>query len=192
MIEAYKKIFKKHDAEVAKRQVEIFKCAAEGEITPFDRFLAFFNGVLFGSETSRNSTSFVTGLIVLELISKGKLTYIEAFQTTDDEANFAAYPMASPFAGSGNILAYKAFVNLSEEEAATNGPISSSSIGMKSSRKTPQWAQIQLKEAILLTYFAKENVQVRDAVEFINQFSKNLTGLLGSYFMCDEEKLRGQ
>lgn len=189
------------DAIIAKRQLEIFKGDVIGEITPFDRFLAFFNAVLFGSETSRNSTSFVTGVIIVELISKGQLTYKEAFETVLDN-NYAAYPMASPSAGKGNIVGYRALLQLSQEEADTNEL--SSFIGMKSSRETPNWAQIQLKEAILLKYWSKnfsheptwnwipasEDIKANGhAVEFARRFNQNIVTLLEYYYLPHEARL---
>lgn len=191
---------KVNDATIAKRQLEIFKGSVEGEITPFDRFLAFFNAVLFGSEASRNSTSFVTGIIILELISKEQLTYVEAFETEEDKRKFAAYPMASPNAGKGNTVGYKKLIELSNDEAKRREL--SSLIGMQSSRKTPQWAQIQLKEAILLKYWSKKfgsepvwlnaSEDIRQnghAIEFARRFNESIVTLLRSYFLPDQRKL---
>lgn len=198
VIQLYKARFKTSDEFIAKRQLDVFEGSVRGDPALFDRFLAFFNAVLFGSETSRISISFVTGLIILELISKKQLTYSEAFETVEDKFLFAAYPMASPEAGAGNFIGHRALVESSEKEAETWEL--SSAIGMKSSRETPLWAQIQLKEAILLKYWSKDcdgeicwpnaSEDIRQngrAVEFARQFNQKIADLLMKYFFPNNE-----
>ena len=143
-----------NDAALAKRQLALLKGEAVDVSKIYDRFLAYFNAVLFGNESSRNSLSFTTGLMTLELISLGKLSYEEAFQSPapwkiadKSPVKYAAYPMASPYAGAGNFVSLKKLT----EATATEAKISAHSyIGMRFQRKYAQHEQIPLKEAMLM------------------------------------------
>lgn len=161
IIERIKLDSRKRDAELAIRQLNLFKGSARGPITLADRFLSFFNAVLFGSEASRNSLSFLTGILILDRIAKEQLTYMQSFQTPnkediDREVNvpFAAYPMASPYAEGNNFKGYSKLLEYSKQEEIENKL--SSSIGMKSSRQRLLWTQIHVKEAVLLKFWAKD------------------------------------
>lgn len=183
IIEQVKKVSRLKDAEIAQRQLKILKCLADGEMTPFDLFLAFFNAVLFGSEASRNSLSFLTGILVLDFITKEKLTYDDAFRQSASNKiveKYAVYPMASSYAGSKNIVAYNKLLELSEKEKQEKEL--SSRIGMQASRMRPQWLQIQLKEALLLNYWMKDMGQNFNAVDFARRFCELTVSLLREYF----------
>jgi hypothetical protein len=199
IIEKFKVYLRCSDAQLAQRQLEIFKGTASGKIGPVDLFLGYFNAVLFGSEASRNSLSFVTGLLILEVIANGELTYKEAFNSPafdlikkGEAVPYAVYPMASPFTGPGNFRVYKKLMAVSAEEEKA-GELSSD-LGMADSRKYPQFAQIQLKEALLLKYFAN-NIDHKPgwlsagaaattghAAEFARQFNQGIVLILNRYF----------
>lgn len=195
------------DAELAQRQLSLLKGSAEGPFTSIDRFLTYFNAILFGSEISRNSLSFVTGVMVLSMIGQQKLTYPQSFQSPDwpdiskkRAVSYAVYPMASPYAGEGNFKAYKKLMDISQQELAKKQL--SSEIGMKASRKRSQWAQIQIKEAILFKFWTKDwthepgglylpsttlgNGWVAEehghAVEFARRFNEGIIRWLHQYF----------
>ncbi len=166
IIETLKTDFDESDASLADRQLTLFQGSTQGPVTIPDRFLSYFNAILFGSESSRNSLSFLTGILVLDLIAHKKLTYSQSFQTPDSstilengkrkrEGNitYAVYPMASPYSGKNNFKAYKKLIDLSQKEAGEKKL--SSAIGMKASRQRPGWTQIQIKEALLFKYWAQ-------------------------------------
>jgi|GEM_PF-5580560 len=155
--------YKCTDAQLATRQLAVLKGTLE-KPTDVDRFLAFFNAVLFGSEASRNNLSYVTGLMTLDLISKGKLSYEQAFKSpdyqdmqsdSDKEINFAVYPMTSPYTGANNFLGYLTLIEATYAEEMS-GQIKSET-GMKLEREFPQWAQIPLKEALLIHFWLCED-----------------------------------
>lgn len=195
------------DAELASRQLTLLRHSAQGPFSFADRFLSYFNAILFGSEASRNSLCFVTNILILDRIAQQQLTYATSFQTPSSSAIFegrrvayAAHPMASPHAGPGNFRAYKALTDYSALER--DEMLLSSEIGMRASRERPLWTQIQVKEAILLKFWAKDWSQRPQwpgaettilegqysagsdghAVEFARLFSEKIAGLLHNNF----------
>lgn len=198
VIKIVKTKFQQTDAEMAQRQLKVLQCAVES-VVDFDRFLAYFNAVLFGSEASRNSLSFFTGILILNLIAEGKLTYEQSFQSPafqsiekNESVPYAVYPMASPYTGPKNMVAYNELVRLTKQEEKDREL--SSCIGMKTSRERLQWSQIQLKEAILLKFWADDiDHQLKwlnatsaasngHAVEFARQFNQRVVNLLNVHF----------
>lgn len=207
IIERIKQDEGKNDAQLAGRQLELLKGAVSGPVTISDRFLTFFNAILFGSEASRNSLSFVTGVLVLNMIAQKKLSYAQSFRSPDwsdisEERHvpYAVYPMASPYTGKNNFKGYQKLIERSKEEEVEMKL--SSQIGMKSSRKHYQWTQIHIKEAILLKFWTKDwdqqpgwlNVSMTklgkhwsaiddgQAIEFARQFNQAVIFLLHNYF----------
>ncbi len=160
IVELVKTKFTKTDAELAQRQLLVLHGGLE-QVNVTDPFWAFLNAVLFGAEASRNSLSFATGVMTLDLISRGRMTYDQAFKSPDyndmesaKEVNLAVYPMTSPYTGSGNFLGYLALMEATAKENETEAL--KSEIGMKLQREYPQWAQIPLKEALLIRYWLCE------------------------------------
>lgn len=207
IIELLKQDEKKSDAQLASRQLVLLKGNVTGPIAISDRFLAFFNAILFGSETSRNSLSFVTGVLVLNMIAQEKLSYVQSFKSPEwsdiaagKHVPYAVYPMASPYAGSNNFKAYQKLMESSKKEEAEMKL--SSQIGMKSSRKHSQWSQIHIKEALLFKFWTKDwdhkpgwlNASYTSlgnsgsaadhghAIEFARGFNGAVVGLLHNHF----------
>lgn len=152
------------DKNLATRQLELLNGSLQTKRSD-DYFLAYFNAILFGSEPSRIRSSFVTGLMVLELISDGKLSYKDAFLPPDRGSadKLAVYPMASTFTGPGNFKGYETLLVQTYQERSAqfdnpefteNGQVKvSSEIGMRFQREYSTWAQIPLKEAVLIKYW---------------------------------------
>lgn len=146
------------DQQIAQQQLALLRGPLPGtSSTMLDRYLAFFNAVLFGAEASRNTMSFLTSVLVLELIVAGVLTYDSAFQCPSwsdlarQSCQLAANPMSTSFSGSGNFLQYMDLLNYTEEELKSK-VVGSIEVDMTISREFPVWSQIQLKEAVLLRY----------------------------------------
>ena len=181
------------DAEIADKQLCVFqhKC---NTADPLSRFLAFFNAVLFGSESSRNSLSFMTGIITLVHIQGGRLTYSNAFKTPPYEEqadlesmSLAKYPMASPFAGSGNFKGLLELLGATAIEQSKGGL--SSQLGMTIKRKYPLWGQIANKEAILIKDWLCSSAKLfrqrgasKDPILICSAVQRALSGLFSNYF----------
>lgn len=210
VIEKFKLDLNVSDAEIAKQQLEVFRGNVKREgvvqdsVFALDLFLAYFNTILFGSESSRNSLSFITGILVLDMIAQNKLNYFECFQSPSSEdiksnrkVPYSVYPMSSPHTGAKNFKAYKLLMDYSEAEKEDFHL--SSNIGMESSRKRAKWSQIHLKEAILLKHWAKdfvkapigwinasaiklgdgyETVEHGQAIEFARRFNQAVVSML--------------
>ena len=72
-----KVVYAKKETELAKLQLQ--RLRGKGQINIIlDQWLDYFNAWLFGVEASRVNTTFVTGVMVLELIADKKMTYKEA------------------------------------------------------------------------------------------------------------------
>lgn len=103
-------------------------------------FIHFFNALIFGIESSRVNATFVTGVMTLELIQYGKLTYMSAFSNNEYGGLF---PMATLKSGSGNLAARRKLIENDEY------------VGMKLDRQYPQWLAISLKEAKIVKLWMK-------------------------------------
>jgi hypothetical protein len=192
-----------NDRVLAARQLALFQVnKALGNITPIDRFLTYFNAILFGSETSRNSLTFITSILTLNFIADGKLTYEQAFkpppyavmvQGKQASVAYAVFPMASPYTGTGNFKAYNKLLQCSQTEH--DAWQLSSTTGMGDSRMYSQLAQVHLKEAVLLKDFSSDiepkpqwlGAQAKyseqgHAVEFAKQFYQKIGFLLSDFF----------
>ncbi len=198
--QAIKSKYHLNDQELATRQLKVLQLSIEyGDNDKFiliDKFLAYFNAILFGSESSRNRLSFATGLMVLDLISENKLSYEQAFASKihKDKGNtvvqkYAVYPMASPYTGPGNFMAYIDLEKQTSQEKEQH--LLQSAIGMKDSRSHPQKSQIQLKEALLLKAWflpcCKEGEL--DTVSTSRYFQEHILHLLCKYFPILQKEL---
>lgn len=187
------------DSAVAQRQLALLAgpLYEHSESPPLDRFLAFFNSVLFGAEASRNSLSFLSATLILKLIVENTLTYSTAFRTpteaesSKDGHQLAANPMSSPFAGSGNFLHYMDLLKFTDQEyvAKVQGSFSTD---MRLSLEYPFWSQIQIKEALLIRYWLsacglfKGHTHEKQAVRISIAIQRHMSGILADHLQLPE------
>lgn len=93
--------------------------------------------------------------------------------------------MASPYAGSDNFLAYLALIEATSEEEIVG--LLQSEVGMSNQREFPQWAQIPLKEALLIRFWLEKNnlfsdFEKRSDTIFISRDIQNKISLLLNKF----------
>jgi len=161
------------DKKYAKWQLARLRGESGPDKTTDRQWLDCVNTWIFGVEASRNNATFVTGVMTLELIAAGKMTYDQAFSENDYGGQF---PMATILSGSGNMTARRKLI-----EHAENGK----AVGMKTDRMHPQWLAISLKEAILikqwLTHFehAKRTMSRNTILE---NYKQAVTTLLSTHF----------
>ncbi len=108
--------------------------------TKIKNFLNYFNALIFGVEASRINTTFLTGIMTLELIQAGTITYKDAFSKNQYGGIF---PLATVFSGAGN---FKARGELLKE---------SHLVGLRLDRQYPQWLNVHLKEAKIIKKWLK-------------------------------------
>ncbi|MFN7093769.1 MAG: hypothetical protein ACK4M7_00235, partial [Burkholderiales bacterium] len=105
------------------------------------QWLDYLNTLMFNVESSRLNVTVITGLMTLELIKIGKLSYKEAFQGNDDFGG--QFSGANLRTGSHN---YKARAQLLSCEGRE---------GVRTDRQHPQWLAATLKEAITMVNWFK-------------------------------------
>lgn len=110
-------------------------------------WLDFLNALIFKVEASRINTTVLTGLMMLQLIEHGHLTYKEAFY--DSNSFLGQFPGAS-FAASGN---FQTRAQLLMHEGF---------IGMKADRQHPKWLMCTLKESIIMLNWLRIFVLEKD------------------------------
>ncbi len=149
----------------------------KGDIGPdktVDRqWLDCVNTWLFGVEASRNNATFVTGVMTLELIAEGALTYKKAFAENQYGGRF---PMATLQSGTGNMSARRKLI-----EHAENGKAA----GMKTDRMNPQWLAISLKEAVLIKHWLQHFQHVDSHMSkkaILEKYEMAVSRILKTYF----------
>jgi hypothetical protein len=161
------------DKQYAKWQLARLKGEAGPDKTVDRQWLDCVNTWMFGVEASRNNATFVTGVMTLELIAAGELTYKHAFAENQYGGRF---PMATLQSGTGNMAARRKLI-----EHAENGKAA----GMKTDRMNPQWLAISLKEAVLikqwLIHFKHVDSQMSKKTILAN-YEAAVWGVLKNYF----------
>ena len=149
----------------------------QGESGPdktLDRqWLDSVNTWMFGVEASRNNTTFVTGVMTLELIAAGQLTYKDAFAENQFGGRF---PMATLQSGTGNMAARRKLIEHAEHNKAA---------GMKTDRMHPQWLAIPLKEAVLIKHWLRHFQHVDSHMSkktILENYETAVSGILKMYF----------
>ncbi|MFN8771220.1 MAG: hypothetical protein ACK5Z5_00985 [Neisseriaceae bacterium] len=125
-------------------------------------WIDYLNTLIFKVEASRINTTAITGIMMLQLIEYGHLTYEEAFY---DNGNFLGqFPGASiatkhNFKARAQLLTYKGF------------------LGMKTDRQHPKWLMCTLKESIMMMNWLKIFVLKGDDPKFVtrDELLKNFT-----------------
>jgi hypothetical protein len=136
------------------------------------------NAWLFGVEASRVNTTFVTGVMVLELIQAGKMTYKEALAEGDFGGQM---PLAAVGSKKGNFTARKRLLDHVEKEKPA---------GLSIDRQNPQWLAVTLKEAMVIKNWLKfkgginRKMPMEDANKGITQAISNLI----SYYYSSPDK----
>lgn len=161
------------DKQYAEWQLARLKGEAGPDKTVDRQWLDCVNTWLFGVEASRNNATFVTGVMTLELIAAGELTYKHAFAENQYGGRF---PMATLQSGTGNMAARRKLI-----EHAENGKAA----GMKTDRMNPQWLAISLKEAVLikkwLIHFKHADSQMSKKT-ILAKYEAAVSGVLKNYF----------
>lgn len=150
------------------------KDVAEIKDNCFKQWLDFLNAMMFGVESSRVNNTYLTGLMTLELIKDGHLTYQKAFHQDEYGGQF---PMASNQTGPKNFTARRRLLEHQEHE---------NSAGMAIDRALPQWCAITLKEAIITKNWLKtQKVLSREQTktENIKAIALAFSQLMDKYFI---------
>jgi len=161
------------DKKYAKWQLARLRGESGPDKTTDRQWLDCMNTWIFGVEASRNNATFITGVMTLELIAAGEMTYKQAFSENKYGGQF---PMATILSGSGNMTARRKLIEHADNDK---------SVGMKTDRIHPQWLAISLKEAILikkwLIYFEHaDRTMSRNTI--LDNYKKAVTTLLSTHF----------
>lgn len=137
-------------------------------------WIDYVNVWLFGVEASRINTTFVTGVMVLELIQAGKMSYKEAL--SDNPEFGGQLPPATLKSGSNNFKARRRLLEHAEVKP----------IGLSEDRQNPQWLAITLKEALVIKNWLKlKRIISRDFPIEIqrNQIAHAIEGLIQNTYL---------
>ncbi|MFN8769822.1 MAG: hypothetical protein ACK5Z5_09060 [Neisseriaceae bacterium] len=136
------------------------------------QYLDFLNALIFGLEASRVNVTLITGVMMLELLQVGHLTYKEAFFQS---ANWGGqFPLASIGTGRNNFGARRTLLNQHDD------------IGMRTDRQYPKWLAVTCKEAIIIKNWFNmklgESTKNFSVAELTNRFITCIEDLINNTY----------
>lgn len=161
------------DAQYATWQLDHLKGDTGPKAKTDQQWLDCLNTWIFGVEASRNNATFVTGVMTLELIATGQMSYKDAFAENKYGGRF---PMAVIDSGPGNMTARRKLI----EHAQHGNPV-----GMKTDRRHPQWLAVPLKEAALIKNWLihfKHADRSMSQKKILGNYETAVKALLETYF----------
>lgn len=179
-IETIKIKFGFNDSKIADIQLSALSC--ERDFPPEFKqdthlevliFLNYLNGLMFGVEASGLNAALTTGLMTLELILKGHLTYEQAFKVNSDGGFY-------PYACFGNNQGTYS----KREQVLTENP-NSDAPSMKSYRNGKKFSPVANKEAILIKEWLVRNKLITKEITYDEQLAnikKAIENLITEYF----------
>ncbi len=151
------KTFRLSDSEIAKLQIRaitgrisdrshILAHIPKTQRKEIIQFLDYLNALMFGVEASGLNAALITGVMTLDLISKERITYRQAFKANEDGGFY-------PYACFGNNKgSYNKRESILLQRKKERDPVS-----MKAFRKSPHHSPVAIKEAILIKEWLKCN-----------------------------------
>lgn len=184
VLECIKKAAQVNDSEIAKWQLNALSRAKEIKLqSSFLCFMDYLNALMFGIEASGLNAALATGLMTLDLIAEGKLTYKLAFNANRDGG---IYPYACIGANKGTYSRREEILYNNRRMCELTCPWS-----MKYLRINPALSPVALKEAIIIKEWLKHHQILTPESVYNKQISKiqyAINDLLYYYFFPEKER----